>query len=136
MNRTHRPHEPSQGAGADADPRDRPGVPMERTSREPLAAWREPERMRDVPGVTRRAELQQMTPVFSTALPPKGISGALRRRAYRVPETDARHWMALLLADRVELWEHRAARLVKLLAVVPMGVAGVVFALRMARSRA
>jgi hypothetical protein len=123
--------------GADLKMSDRPGVPMERADHGPLTPathWREPERMRNDPSVTRRMELKQMTPMFSTAYPPKGISGMIRRRAYRVPETHARHWMSLLLADRVELWEHRIARLVKLVAVVPMGIAGVLLAARVIRA--
>jgi hypothetical protein len=127
----------SNARGADLKMSDRPGVPMERAEHRPLTPathWREPERMRNDPSVTRRMELKQMTPMFSTAYPPKGISGMIRRRAYRVPETHARHWMSLLLADRVELWEHRIARLVKLVAVVPMGIAGVLLAARMIRA--
>lgn len=123
--------------GADLAMSDRPGVPMEKATHEPLTPtthWKEPERMRPVPGVTRRMEIDRLTPVFSTAYPPKGISGLIRRAAYRVPETHARHWMTLLMADRVELWEHRIARLVKLVAVVPMGIAGVVLAARMVRA--
>jgi hypothetical protein len=127
---------PVQGAnGAMNEP---PGVPLERPSRDPLTPathWREPERMRDVAGVTRRMELKQMTPVFSTALPPRGLSGLIRRKAYSLPETHARHWMTLLFADRVELWEHRVARLVKVVAMVPVGIAGVLLVARMLRSR-
>ncbi len=131
-------HKDRPARGADLKMSDRPGVPMERTTNDPLTPathWREPERMRNVPGVTRRMELRQMTPVFSTAYPPKGISGMIRRRAYNLPETYARHWATLLLADRVELWEHRLTRLLKLLAVVPMGVAGAFFAARLLRAR-
>jgi hypothetical protein len=36
-----------------------------------------------------------------------GFSGALRRIAYRIPEHRARHWLLLLLADRVNLVEER-----------------------------
>ena len=124
--------------GADAALSERPGVPMERVPPEPLTPathWREPERMRNDPRVTRRMELKQMTPVFSTALPPKGLSGMVRRAAYRLPETHARHWATLLFADRVERWEHRTARIAKLIALVPMGIAGVVLAARMMRAR-
>jgi hypothetical protein len=47
------------------------------------------------------------TPVFGTAQPPRGLSGALRRRAYALPEHHTRHWLWLLLADRIDLAEHR-----------------------------
>jgi hypothetical protein len=45
------------------------------------------------------------TPVFSTALPPRGLSGALRRLAHRVPDHRATHWLILLLADRIDAVE-------------------------------
>ena len=45
------------------------------------------------------------TPVFGTAQPPRGLCGALRRRAYAIPEHHARHWALLLLADRVDVVE-------------------------------
>lgn len=137
-NRQRMDHKDRSAHGADASMSDRPGVPMERPSRDPLTPathWHEPERMRNVPGVTRRVELKQMTPMFSTAFPPKGLSGMIRRKAYSLPETHARHWMTLLFADRVELWEHRVARLVKIVAVVPVGIAGVLLATRLLRSR-
>jgi len=48
-------------------------------------------------------ELGALTPVFGTAQPPAGLSGILRRMAYRVPEHRPRHWMPLMLADRVDV---------------------------------
>ena len=46
-----------------------------------------------------------VTPVFGTSVPPSGLSGMLRRRAFRRSENDVRHWMMLLLADRVNVVE-------------------------------
>ncbi len=85
--------------------------------------------------VEYRLEFARRWAGVETVFPPKGLSGVIRRTAYRLPETHARHWMTLLLADRVELWEHRIARLVKLVAVVPMGIADVLLAARVIRSR-
>jgi hypothetical protein len=47
--------------------------------------------------------------VTSTAQPLRGVSGGLRRVAYGVPEHYVRRWLLLLLADRVDLVEHRLA---------------------------
>lgn len=49
------------------------------------------------------------TPVFGTAVPLKRFapSGWLRRIAYRVPQDKAGHWVTLLVADRVDVWERR-----------------------------
>jgi hypothetical protein len=47
-----------------------------------------------------------LTPVYSTALPPRGLSGVLRRAAYKIPDYKPRRWMLLLAADRVDVLEH------------------------------
>ena len=90
--------------GRDIAPHERPGVPMEHEPRPltPSVRWNEPERMQPVPWVTKRVELDRLTPVYSTALPPRGLSGAIRRIAYNIPESQARHWATILLADRVD----------------------------------
>jgi hypothetical protein len=38
-------------------------------------------------------------------VPPSGLSGWIRRRAFRRSESDLRHWMLLLMADRVNVVE-------------------------------
>jgi hypothetical protein len=47
--------------------------------------------------------------VVGTAEPLSGLSGALRRFAYSIPEHEARHWMLLLAADRLDVVEHLVA---------------------------
>lgn len=46
-----------------------------------------------------------VTPVFGSPLPPHGLSGWIRRRAFRHSENNLRHWMMLLAADRVDVVE-------------------------------
>jgi hypothetical protein len=103
-------HPPS----VDEDPKNRPGVPME-TRPHPLQGshWVQPEQQAPTPGTVHRAEIEAMTPVFGTNQPLKGLSGVLRRSAYAMPETRAKRWMLLLLADRVDVLEARALRLGK-----------------------
>jgi len=115
--------------GRDMPRSERPGVPMEYEPPRPLTPmvrWNEPERMHPVPGVTKRMEIDRLTPVFSTALRPKGLSGVIRRMAYRIPESHARHWATLMLADRVDVLEHRVSKLVKVMVLVPAGTAAAV----------
>lgn len=50
-------------------------------------------------------EHPNLTPVFGTACPPKGLSGLLRDYAYQYGEATNRHWMTLLLADRIDMVE-------------------------------
>ena len=65
------------------------------------------------------------TPVFGTAVPPKGVSGLVRAAAYRYPDHHMRHWTLLLLADRVDAWEHRAAKALKLAAPALVAIVAV-----------
>ena len=48
------------------------------------------------PGITR---------VFGTSTPPEGLSGAIRRWAFKYSEGKGTHWMWLILADRVNVVE-------------------------------
>lgn len=93
------------GWGADLDRRKRPAVPMERSPREDDAHWDVPEPQAQTVEVLHSIERPGLTPVFGTACPPRGLSGRLRRRAFRHSENDLRHWMMLLFADRVDVVE-------------------------------
>ena len=121
-------HSDEPVVGRDVAPFERPGVPMEHEPHPltPAVRWNEPERMEPVPGVTKRMELDRLTPVFSTALRPSGLSGVIRRIAYDIPESHARHWATLMLADRVDVLEHRLGKLLKVMVLVPVGTAAAV----------
>ncbi len=99
------------GRGADVDPRLRPGVPMEREPQPMPGAQAPIEPQRSEVPVLRHGGRLGMPPVFGTAIPPKGLSGALRKQAYHYPDHWVRHWLVLLFADRVDVWEHRLRRL-------------------------
>jgi hypothetical protein len=97
------------GWGVDGPPYRRPGVPRELKPKVRGGAhWKEPERQPppDVP-VLKRKELEELTSAFSTANPPKGLSGLLRTHAYAIPEHLVRHTLLLLVADRVDVLESR-----------------------------
>jgi hypothetical protein len=87
---------------------DRPGVPRE-TSPHPLAGahWITP------PEQPLRPLLPRQTPVFSTALPPSGLTGLVRMKAYRIPDHFLRHWALLLFADRMEALDNLVAWITK-----------------------
>ncbi|WP_437587707.1 hypothetical protein [Sorangium sp. So ce1000] len=90
--------------GVDLCSEDRPGVPRELPPRVLESAhWLEPEQQPIEGIVLRHAGRARPTPVFSTALPPRGASGALRRVAYNVPDHWISHWLALFIADRVDV---------------------------------
>jgi hypothetical protein len=93
----------------DREPRDRPGVPMIPEALVPVGRGEPARQEADVP-VLVSVDVGELTPVFSTAVPPRGLSGLMRRRAYEIPEHKAKRWLVLLLADRVDVWESRARR--------------------------
>jgi hypothetical protein len=98
------------GAGVDGDLAGRPGVPREQERvAAPGAHWVDPEPQlgRDAIG---RAGLGVRTPVFGSAQPARRASGALRRVAYGIPEHRASRWALLLVADRLDVLEHRLGR--------------------------
>lgn len=102
------PAEQPSAIGIDQAFERRPGVPMEAEPRIDTGAhWRMPERMPERRLRPRRKGLKRLTPVYGTAQPPRGVSGIMRRIAYRIPEHRARHWLVLLAADRVDVVEGR-----------------------------
>jgi hypothetical protein len=99
------------GWGADLDPADRPSTPKLQF-RDDLtgARWEFPERQPEKEPRERSIEHAFLTPVFGTAQPTKGLSGAVRRFAYaKYSEARVGHWLLLMLADRVDAWESHLA---------------------------
>ena len=94
------------GWGADLDPKDRPAVPKERFDPDRTGAhWDFPERQPEKAPRERSVEHAFLTPVFGTACPLTGVSGAIRRYAYTYSEGRAAHWLLLLAGDRVDAVE-------------------------------
>jgi hypothetical protein len=94
------------GWGADLDPAVRPAVPKERTPpRLDAPAWDAPPPQAQHVEVLRSTERPGITPIFGSTVPPSGVSGLLRRGAYRFSENDIRRWLTLLVADRVNVVE-------------------------------
>jgi hypothetical protein len=96
------------GWGVDLDPADRPSVPKLQFQEDLSGAhWEFPERQPERWPRERSIEHAFLTPVFGTACPPRGLSGAIRKLSYRrYSEGRAAHWLLLVLADRVDAWEN------------------------------
>jgi hypothetical protein len=92
------------GWGADLDPADRPSHPKLVYAPESTGAhWRFPDRQPGAEGRERSIEHAFVTPVFGTAQPLHGPSGAIRRLAYRrFSEGRIAHWLLLIAGDRVD----------------------------------
>jgi hypothetical protein len=99
------------GWGVDLDPADRPSVP--RIKFDPSATgahWDFPDRQPERFPRERSIEHQFLTPVFGTSTPPRGLSGVVRKFAYRrYSEGRAAHWLLLLGADRIDAIESHLA---------------------------
>ena len=50
-------------------------------------------------------ERPNISAVFGTPLPPSGLSGVIRRKAFTFSESEYGHWLNLFLADRINMIE-------------------------------
>lgn len=93
------------GWGADLDAAQRPSWPMETAEPQPTGAhWEFPERQPVNGSRERSIEHETLPPVFGTAQPLHGVSGSIRRLAYRrFGEGKNTRWLLLVLGDRVEV---------------------------------
>jgi len=91
------------GWGMDADPKNEPTYPMknytgddhnrinyERSAQQPVEVE-----------ILLSTERPEVTRVFGTSVPPSGLSGIIRRYAFKHSEDRYRHWIPLILADRI-----------------------------------
>ncbi|KQS69399.1 hypothetical protein ASG41_21360 [Modestobacter sp. Leaf380] len=92
------------GWGVDLDPADRPSSPKLQYAPDSTGAhWDFPERQPGWEGRERSVEHAFVTPVFGTAQPLHGVSGAIRGYAYRrFSEARLAHWLLLVVGDRVD----------------------------------
>lgn len=96
------------GWGVDLEHRHRPAVPKENFRHDLSGAhWDFPERQEEQWPRERSTEHKFLTPVFGTSCPPRGISGLMRKAAYRLSEGRVSHWLMLAAADRVDVIENR-----------------------------
>lgn len=101
------------GWGADLDHADRPSFPKLDWQEDFSGAhWEYPPEQPGGRGRERSLEHAQLTPVFGTAQPLHGVSGAVRRLAYaRYSEGRMAHWMLLIAGDRIDAWGAHARSL-------------------------
>ncbi len=107
MEQTAKEPENINGWGVDADPKNDPTYPMKhRTDGEHAGySWERPPQQPPTVEVLRSIERSDLTSAFGTSTPPSGVSGAIRRFAFRYSESSYGHWLPLMLADRVGVVE-------------------------------
>ncbi len=96
-----------KGWGIDADLKNDPTYPMkQRTNEEHRGyVWARPVQQADEMEILKSVERPNLTAVFGTSSPPSGLSGSIRRMAYKYSESDMRRWVPLVLADRIGMVE-------------------------------
>lgn len=96
-----------KGWGVDANPKNDPTYPMRSRSQEDTKAydWARPSLQSDETEVLHSNERPNVSAVYGTSVPPTGLSGLIRRFAFRFSEGTFTHWLSLLLADRVNMVE-------------------------------
>ena len=95
------------GWGTQADPENDPTYPMKHyngADHERNNYEKAPQQPLDIE-MLQTIERPGITRVFGTSTPPSGLSGAIRRFAFKYSEATAAHWMSLVLADRVNVVE-------------------------------
>lgn len=103
------------GWGSDLDMAKRGGVPRDKApDLGPENLYIDITRQRPTHRIHKSTEHAQLTPVFGTSCPPKGLSGRLRDFAYRYSEGRLARWIALVFADRVDMVEGVADDLTRL----------------------
>jgi hypothetical protein len=94
------------GWGVDADKSVRPNYPMWKIPEQGTGAhWKVPEQQpnfRDFYSIERPGP----TKVFGSSVPPSGLSGLVRKYAFKkYSESHWEHWLLLMFADRIGVFE-------------------------------
>lgn len=95
------------GWGIDADPKNDPTYPnRHRTGEEHDGrSWVRPTLQVLDREVLHSIERPDYTAVVGNSVPPSGLSGMIRRFAYKYSESNYLHWLPLIVADRVNMVE-------------------------------
>ena len=97
------------GWGVDADPANNPTYPYrDRSKDDHSGTWKRPLQQQTQVEILQSIEHKQRPAVVGTSMPPSGLSGVLRRAAFRKSESNLLHWILLLAADRINVVEGMA----------------------------
>jgi hypothetical protein len=95
------------GWGVDADPDNDPTYPMRHIEDQRTRGlnWDRPAQQQPGVEVLRSIEHNRLPAVTGTSTPPAGLSGIIRRAAFKRSESDWWHWLMLMGADRINVVE-------------------------------
>ena len=95
-----------KGWGIDADPENDPTYSLQqRNNVEHDTSGNRPVQQPQDYEILRSVERPGGTAVHGTSVPPSGLSGMVRRFAFKFGEGRLRHWLPLILADRINAVE-------------------------------
>lgn len=96
-----------KGWGIDADPKNDPTYPMKDYTGDDHRRlnYDRPSAQSEDVEILHSNERPNLSAVFGTAVPPSGLSGMVRRYAFKHSEGSFGHWIPLLLADRINAVE-------------------------------
>jgi len=100
-------HRDKNGWAMDADPKNDPTYPIKKRTNEEHKGytWERPTQQFVDIEVLHSNERPNVTAVFGTSTPPSGLSGMIRRYAFKFSENHYGHWLPLILADRINVME-------------------------------
>ena len=95
------------GWAHDANPENDPTYPMKHANgadHERLNYEKPPQQPVNIE-ILKSNERPTVSSVFGTSTPPQGLSGKIRRYAFKYSESSYAHWVPLVLADRIGVFE-------------------------------
>jgi hypothetical protein len=107
MENTNFDYKTIPGWNMDADPKNEPTYPMKKYTGDDhkRSNWERPPLQPVTVEVLHSIERPNVSAVFGTPNPPSGLSGVIRRKAFKFSESEYGHWLNLLLADRINMFE-------------------------------
>ncbi len=99
------------GWAVDANPQNDPTYPYRDRSGDDGqgANWQRPSTQPQTVELLQSIEHIRRPAVFGSSVPPRGLSGMIRRLAFRWSESNWMHWLLLMGADRINVAEGVAA---------------------------
>jgi hypothetical protein len=96
-----------KGWGVEANPHNEPTAPMKKYTGDDHKRlnYEKPQQQEADVEILHSNERPDLSAVFGTSVTPSGLSGDIRRYAFRYSESSLGHWFTLFLADRVNVIE-------------------------------
>jgi hypothetical protein len=107
MNNINFDYKTIPGWNTDFDPENEPTYPIKKWTGDDhkRSNWVRPPQQPINEEILHSNERPNVSAVFGTPLPPSGLSGVIRRKAFKFSESEYGHWLNLLFADRINVVE-------------------------------